>query len=153
MRGATANLKAARSGLNSLVGLTGDGGTRGDTYFRLRELGFTDTVEKVAAATANAGISIGDLRGIVDFAALGGYRDMPILHRGGIYRAAPGQTEGPALLQDGETVRTKEQERALRSGNVTFQVKFRDDRLKDLIEITMDDRDREVDQHMKAAGV
>lgn len=153
LRGATANLKAARSGLNSLVGLTGDGGTRGDTYFRLRELGFTDTVEKVAAATANAGISIGDLRGIVDFAALGGYRDMPILHRGGIYRAAPGQTEGPALLQDGETVRTKEQERALRSGNVTFQVKFRDDRLKDLIEITMDDRDREVDQHMKAAGV
>lgn len=140
-----------RGSMIDLVGRTGEGGSRGDTYYRLRELGVTSTVEKQALA----GISIGDLRQIAEFAALGGYEHLPKFHGGGIYRAPAGQSEGPALLRDGETIRTPEQERAL-APNIRVIVEdgaVNTDRIKVIADGQIIEAERGHDQFAKAAGV
>lgn len=135
-----------KQALVNLIGVTGDAGTRGETYFRLKELGVISTVEKQAAS----GVSIGDLRQIVDFAALGGYKNMPVMHTGGI---VPGVGDVPIVAQGGEGVFTRDQMAAMGAGNITIQVNFKDDRLKDLIDFQIVENDRGSNQFVKAAGV
>lgn len=143
-------LGVLRSGRKALVGVTGEGGELFQTKQRLLELGVQDTVEKQAAA----GISISGLREIVEAASLGVYNNLPMFHSGGIFRAPPGQVEGPALLRDGETIRTVEQERALGRSPVV-EVTFADGMgwLREFMDVRIAERERAHDQFAKAGGV
>lgn len=143
-------LGVLRSGRKALVGVTGEGGELFQTKQRLLELGVQDTVEKQAAT----GISISGLREIVEAASLGVYNNLPMFHSGGIFRAPPGQVEGPALLRDGETIRTVEQERALGRSPVV-EVTFADGMgwLREFMDVRIAERERAHDQFAKAGGV
>lgn len=140
-----------REDLKQLVGAAGvagvsvGGGTRGDAFYRWQELGGMKP-----GGLGSTGISIGDLRQIIDFASVGGYGSIPKFHTGGI---VPGVGEQPAMVMGGEGVFTRDQMRAMGSGNITINVKFRDDRLKDLISFEIEENDRKSDQFAKAGGV
>lgn len=127
-------LKGAREALSSngaggtglrqawvdLVGLTEQGGARGDTFHRLKELGVTGTVEKNAEQGRLESINellkeqlrLSQRQGAILTAQtpiFELYKNMPMFHQGGVFRAPNGMTEGPALLRDGEIVVTPEQ--------------------------------------------
>ena len=137
-----------RSGLEELVGFTGQGGRIGDVKASLEELGVRSTVEKQALA----GISIGDLLQIVEFAKYGGYESMPKFHGGGVFKAPSGQSEGPALLRNNETVFTPEQTAALGAGDVKVEVNFADGMgwLKEFVDVRVVEGNRRSNQMMKA---
>lgn len=143
-RGTLSNL---RTNWEELVGLTGRGGRIGEVKATLADLGVRSTVEQQAAA----GISFQDLQQIIEFAKAGGYNNLPMFHAGGVFRAPAGRTEGPALLRDGETIRTPEQERAL-AGDVKVELHFADGTgwLREFVDVRVVENDRRRDQRMKA---
>lgn len=128
-----------KSDLETLVGVTGRGGTIFDTKLRLQELGVMSTVEK----SRMGGIGISDLLQIVEAAKYGVYDRMPQFHTGGV---VPGVGEQPAMVMGGEGIFTREQMAAMGAGNLTIDVNFRDERLKDLISFEIRKSDRVKDQ-------
>jgi TP901 family phage tail tape measure protein len=146
-------LGSSRSDLKELVGASGDrtglGGTRGDTYFRLRELGGM----KPGNAPGTEGIDISGLRQIVEAAKFGVYDNLPQFHAGGVYRAPAGQVEGPALLRNNEVILTPEQAGAM-GGNPQFTLVVEDgavdaNRIKLIADGRIVEFDRQRDQLAK----
>ena len=105
----------------TLTGLTGQGGEMFDTQMRLKELGVTSTVESASAAARDSELislmreqlGLANRNNAILSAQLPIYQQfMPKFHDGGVYNSPVGQTEGPALLRDGELVLTPEQQAA-----------------------------------------
>lgn len=150
LAGAKSSLANLISVREELVGVTGKGGRLNDVSMNLLDLGVRETTEKVA----NQGITIGDLQQIVEFARHGGYANMPVFHGGGIYKAPPGQTQGPALLENNEGIFTREQMQAMGGpGHITVVVEdgaVDVNRIKVVADGQIVEHDRRRDQRMKA---
>lgn len=150
LNGGTGNF-SLREDLKTLVGAAGVaglsafGGTRGDAYSRWLELNGTK-----AGGPGSSGIGISDLLQIVEAAKYGVYDRMPQFHTGGV---VPGTGERPAMVMGGEGIFTREQMAAMGAGNLTIDVNFRDERLKDLISFEIRKSDRAKDQqHLAGVG-
>lgn len=115
------NINALGDNRETLVGTTGLGGEMFDTQMRLKNLGVASTVESSSAAARDSELvslmreqlGLANRNNAILSAQLPIYQQfMPKFHDGGIYNAPVGQTEGPALLRDGELVLTPEQQAA-----------------------------------------
>jgi hypothetical protein len=77
---------------------------------------------------------------------------MPKFHGGGVFKAPSGQSEGPALLRNNETVFTPEQTAALGAGDVKVEVNFADGMgwLREFVDVRVVEGNRRSNQMMKA---
>lgn len=123
LKNSKSTINDLRENLTSLSGLTGRGGEMADTRYRLKELGVTVSSEQAGRDALNQGISIQDILQIVEASKYNVFDQMPKFHTGGVFRAPAGQTEGPALLRDGEVIVTPEQAVKGAVPNITVIVK------------------------------